>query len=168
MRNVNRKRDIEKECATPSLFAFSSLRQRLVRRFHQYPEPVLAQFGEPFNCALLPEFSELPYDHGSQAIAYRILVVEHVLENGVEQGQEVLTDFLGVRRRLPDISRIFGFRLVFQLWKFRQTCLLQDTVCGVSALDLAWNDNFQLRPFRIAPDLMACSALPLFPPARVS
>ena len=37
--------------------------------------------------ALLPEFSELPYDHGSQAIAWRILVADHVLENGVEQGQ---------------------------------------------------------------------------------
>ena len=36
-----------------------------------------------------------------------------MLENGVEQGQEVLADFLGVRRRLPDISRILGVRRAF-------------------------------------------------------
>ena len=36
-----------------------------------------------------------------------------MLENGVEQGEEVLTDFPGVRRRLPDISRIFGVRRLF-------------------------------------------------------
>ena len=80
----------------------------------------------------------------------------------------MLTNFLSVRRGLPDISRIFDLRLRFQLRKFRQTCLLKNAVCCVSALDLAWNDNFQFRPFRIAPDLMACSALPVFPPARVT
>ena len=89
----------------PLLFASSNLRQRLVRCFHQYPEPVLAQFGEPFHGALLPEFSELPYDHGSQAIAWRILVVEHMLENGVEQGQEVLTTCLD-QSRSPRFFRL--------------------------------------------------------------
>ena len=51
------------------LIPSSNLRQRLVCCFHQYPEPVLAQFGEPFHGAPLTEFSELPYDHVSQAIA---------------------------------------------------------------------------------------------------
>ena len=49
----------------------------------------------------------------SEAVPYPILVVVHVLENGVEQRQEVLTDFLVVRRGLPDISRIFELGLVF-------------------------------------------------------
>lgn len=57
---------------------------------------------------------------------------------------------------------------VSHLRKFSETCLLQDAVCRVSALDLAWHHNIQLRPVGIAPNLMACSTLPVFTPACVS
>ena len=96
-----------------ALITSPNLRQRLVSRIHENSEPVLAELYEPFRGALLPEFSKLPYDQFSQAIPYRIPVVVHVLEDGVEQRQEVLTDFLVVRRGPPDVSRIFELGLVF-------------------------------------------------------
>ena len=69
------------------LIAFPNLRQGLVRRIRQSFEPVLAQLCESFDGAPFAEFSKLPYDHRAQGIPYRILVVGHVLEYGVEQGQ---------------------------------------------------------------------------------
>lgn len=85
-------------------------------------------------------------------------------------GLRPTTFFEKIQDGIPGRRHPFRFKLnsaVSHLRKFRETCLLQDAVCRVSTLDLAWHDNVQLRPVGIAPDLMACTALPVFPPARV-
>ncbi len=46
--------------------------------------------------------------------------------------------------------------------------LPENAVGSVSALDLAWDDDFQFRLVWIPPNLMACAALPMLVPPRFS
>ena len=99
-----------RSAAAVPLITSPDLLQGFFRRIRPY---ALTQYDELVQGALLSEFSKLPYDHLPQQIPNRILEFEHVYVKGVEQRQQVLTDFLVVRRGFPDISRIFESGIVF-------------------------------------------------------